>query len=338
MTDISKLVKSLQKEYGSLKVAGDVVEPSELISTGNKALDIILGGGIAWGYVTENIGLSGSGKTTFMQMLLANAQKDYDVIGIWLDREKAWYNERAEQLGIDINKVIVAYPEDLPSIIDASKFLEDILPKLPKNSYKFIAIDSVSAFDDPLSIDKQDMGKKAQQVHRFFRKIFRFMDNKTSINMSNHITYKPGIMFGDPKTVTSGEATKYYSNYRIEFNDIRDIVDKEKGKEIIGSWIKAKVIKTRRGPNHRDVLIPHLYKTGIPYLGGYVRMLVDRNYIKPKNSKLYDKFEETKLLYNNNKYDEADIENNIEEFPELNFDKYPEYNVNNTEVEEDNDE
>jgi len=331
MTDISRIVKSLQKDYGSLRLAGEDTEPSELISTGNKALDLILGGGIAWGFVTENIGLSGSGKTTLMQMLLANAQKEYDVIGIWLDREKAWYNERAEQLGIDTSKVIVVNPEDVPSVVEATQFLEKLLPKIDKDSYKFIAIDSISAFDDPLAINKQDMGKKASQIHRFFRKIFKHMDNKTSINISNHITYKPGLMFGNPKTTSGGEAPRYYSNYRLEFNDIRDIIDNTKGDEKVGTWIKATVIKTRRGPNFRDVIFPHFYKSGIPRLGGYIRMLVDRNYIKPKNKELYKRFEETALLYDGNKYDELDIENNIEDFPELNFDMYPEYNINNKE-------
>jgi len=338
VSEIDKLVKSLQKEYGSLKVASDDSIPKELISTGIKSLDLILEGGIAWGHVAEYTGLSSSGKTTLMQMLLSNAQKKYNAIGVWLDREKAWSNDRAKRLGIDLDNVMIINPENIPSAIEASKFLEKVLSKINKDVYKFIAIDSISAFDDPLSIDKIDMGKRASQFHRFFRKIIPNIDERASLNISNHITYKPGIVYGNPKTTAGGESPKYYSSFRIELNELHDIIDKDKGDEEVGNWIKATVIKTRRGPNFRKVEFPHFYKEGIPYLGGYERLLVNRNILIPKNKKLFDKFEETALLYKDKKFKMGDIETILEEFPELNFSNYPEYNIDNKQIVEDENE
>ena len=91
MTDISKVVNNLKKTYSSLKMASEEEDPKDYISTGNLALDLVLDGGIALGYVAELLGLSQSGKTTLMQLLLADAQRKYDAIGIWADRENAWY-------------------------------------------------------------------------------------------------------------------------------------------------------------------------------------------------------------------------------------------------------
>lgn len=323
--DISKIVSKLKKTYGSLRVAGEEAENKEFISTGNLALDLALDGGIYWGYVSELAGLSGSGKTTLLQKMLADAQNRYGAWGIWLDREKAWHNERAVQLGIDLDKVIVLDPIDTVSVPDATQALDDILKTLPQEEYKFIVIDSISAFADTAKIDKADMGKKAGQLHRLFRTVLPYIDKKGSLNFSNHVTFKLDVMFGDKTTTTGGEGPKYYTSYRLRLDDRRAIVDSTKNNEILGNWINAKVIKTRSGPALRDVYFPHYYKEGIPYYGGYVRLLADRNYVQPKNKQEFGSFKQTTVIYNDKQYTESDIENNINNFPELLFNKFPEW-------------
>lgn len=326
ITEVSKIVNKLKKTYGTLRIAGNEEETKEYISTGNLALDLALEGGIAWGYVSEFAGFSGSGKTTIMQKMLADAQKKYGAWGVWVDREKAWHNDRAEFLGIDLNKVIVLDPLDIVNIPDATQALDDILSQLPENEYKFICIDSISAFADTAKIDKADMGKKAQQTHRLFRTILPYINKKGSLNFSNHVTFKLDVMFGDKTTTTGGEAPKYYTSYRLRLDDRKVIVDVNKNNEKIGNWIKATIIKTRSGPALRDIYFPHYYKTGIPYYGGYVRLLADRNYVEPKNKKEFNSFKQTLVKHGDRHYTESDIENNIKQFPELIFNKYPEWN------------
>lgn len=331
VSEIDKLVKSLQKDYGSLRIANSENEKFEFISTGIRSLDLALGGGVVWGVVVENIGLSQSGKTTIMQKLLANAQKEYDVVGIWIDREKSWYSDRAEQLGIDTKKVIVVDPTDTPSIIQVESLIKDIISSLDKETYKFIAIDSISAFCDPLALDKTDMGQRAKELHRFFRKIIPIIDSKTIINVSNHITFKPGILFGNPKTTSGGESVRYYSTFRIEFTELRNIIDETKGGRKIGNWIKATIIKTRRGPNNRSIVFPHYFDEGILYNGGYTRTLVDNNYIQPKNKSEFALFKQHTVKYKDKQLSEFDLENKLDEFPELLFDRWPDwYNDNSS--------
>ncbi|MBU0958499.1 MAG: hypothetical protein KKB31_01010 [Nanoarchaeota archaeon] len=330
MTDISKAVKKLQKTYGSLRIAGEEEDTKEYISTGNLALDLALEGGIAWGYVSEYAGLSGSGKTTILQKMLADAQKKYEAWGVWIDREKSFHNDRAEFLGIDLEKIIVLDPIDVSTVPDATKALDDILKTLPKDEYKFIVIDSISAFADTSKIDKMDMGRKSQSLHRLFRTILPYIDKKGSLNFSNHVTYKLDVMFGDKTTTTGGEGPKYYTSYRLRLDDRRVIIDPNKNNEVLGNWINAKIIKTRSGPALRDIYMSHYYKSGIPYYSGYVRLLADRNYVEPKNKQEFKSFKQTTVIYKEKQYTEADIENNIEEFPELLFDKYPEYNTGGT--------
>ena len=322
--EIDKAVKKLKETYGSLRVAGAEPDTREFISTGNKALDLALDGGIALGYAVEFSGKSGSGKTTLIQKMLADAQQKYGTIGVWLDREKAFYNDRAESLGIDLDKTIVVHPQDIAEVKDATQFVVDIMPTLPKSAYKFIAIDSIASFDDPAKTDRSEMGRKAKDVHRMFRRLLPLVDDKTILIFANHRTFKIGV-FGDPETVTCGEGVKFYTSYRIKLDDKREIKDANKGNETTGNWLKAKVIKTRSGPNYRTVVFPHYYKTGIPYLGGYARLLVDRNYLKPKNKKEFNAFNQVTVKYKDNEFSEFDIEKKLKEFPELDFNEYPEW-------------
>lgn len=331
--DLSKVVKGLKDKYAFVKVASEEKDAQDYISTGNLALDLALEGGIAFGYAVEFSGLSGSGKTLLCQLMLADAQKKYDTVGIWFDREKAWFKKRAVELGIDIDKVIVFEPQDIPTVPDMEAAAKDVLDKIPPDVYKMICIDSISAFMK--EGDKADMGKKAQALHNFFRTMLSYMNEKTSLVFANQITFKIGILFGDKTTVTGGESPKYYSTYRIKLDDRKAIVDSAKGDEIVGNWIEAQIIKTRLGPNYRKIVFPFYYKEGIPYYGGYARLLADRGYLKPKNKKEFKSFKQSTLVYGDEQVDEFKIESFLKKHPELKFDKYPEYNTGEDNAKED---
>lgn len=330
MVNLEEIIKKLSKKY---IIAGNKEDSNEYISTGNLALDLSLGGGIAWGYATEWSGKSGSGKTLMLQLMLAYAQQKYGAIGVWFDREKAWFRERATELGIDVDKVILIPPEDIVTVGDAELKAKEILADIPSDVYKFIAIDSISAFAKEGF--KADMGKKAKSLHELFRAILPYVNNNTSFNFTNQRTFKIGILFGNPETTTGGEGPKYYSTYRIKLDDRNSIKDDKKGGEIVGNWIQALIIKTRRGPNYRDVTFPFFFKEGIPYYGGYARLLVDRNFLKPKNKKDFLNLKQVTVIYKDKQFSEHDIERFVEEHPELLFNKFPEYNQGDKDANED---
>jgi len=217
-----------------------------------------------------------------------------------------------------------------------NRIATDILDQLDKDRYTFIALDSLSAFEAEVKWSKKDqryavdMGKKAQSFHQFFRKIIPKIGAKFSFMFSNQLTYKVGVMFGDNTTQTGGESPKYYTTYRLKLDDKKAIIAADKGNEIIGNWIKAIVIKTRRGPNYRDVLFPFYFKEGIPYYGGYARLLVDRGYVTPKNKTEFSSCKQSTIVYNDKQYSEHKIEKLLEDAPELLFSEYPEYYIGDT--------
>ena len=335
--DINGLVNKLKKNYGSLRVAADTVEVKEFISTGNKALDLALEGGINFGSLVELSGFSQSGKTTIMQIMLANMQKDYNAVGIWLDRENAFYNNRSEFLGIDLKRTILFKPLDIITVPQATIALEEVLKNIPDDTYKFIAIDSLAAFDDTSKSDKSVMGKTAGQFHRLFRRILPFVNDKTIFIFANQRTFKPNVMFGDNTTTAGGgESGKYYSHYRIQLDQGKEIKDPKRDNEVVGNWMRAIVEKTRSGPSRRKIYFQHIFKEGVHYLSGYVRFLVSRNILQPKNKAEFKSFKNEIILYKDKKLKESDVNTIIETYPELNYDIYPEYNVEEEKIEEEN--
>jgi len=140
------------------------------------------------------------------------------------------------------------------------------------------------------------------------------------------------VLFGDPKTVTGGEGPKYYTTYRISLDKLKPITNARLGGEIIGEWLRATIIKTRTGPSYRSVTMPFLYKEGIDGYGGYARLLASKGYIKPSNASEFKSLKRGDFIYEVGsekiKGNEYTIEEFLEKYPELKFDKWPEYNLN----------
>uniref|UniRef100_A0A6M3JI87 Putative RecA n=1 Tax=viral metagenome TaxID=1070528 RepID=A0A6M3JI87_9ZZZZ len=339
---LSKLAKKLSKKYGTLRVAGEVEDSREYISTGNLALDLALEGGIPMGQVVEWSGKSGSGKSLMLQLLLYDFLKKYpDGVCVWLDRESAFSEKRAKELGLDLNRIILIKAADMVTVPQAELLLKSILSDLKEHDVpKFVAVDSISAFADDSDPTKSSMGRKARELHHFFREILPFINEKTSFHFSNQITFRVGVLFGDNTTVTSGESVKYYSSIRIKMDDKRHIVDQKRGNEVIGTWIMCLVIKTRSGPNYRVVYVPFFYdERCIPYLAGYARLLAQRGYITPNNKQEFNKFMQSTFSYKDDKrLSEFNMEEVLKKYPELLFEKYPPYNENGEAAEGDSEE
>ena len=234
----------------------------------------------------------------FMQKALANAQRDYKpTIGIILDREKAYNKDRAKFLGIDTNNVILAKPSAIPTAVEAKYFILDtisaIRDKDPNMDYHIvILIDSMAAFMPP-SQKGEDMGRKAKSIRAAFNELLT-IDQKTMILFSNHVTYNPRIMFGNPKTKTGGTASDYLRTCGIALDAKKPIV--KDGKKV-GAYLEVIIDKTRKGPGFLRTIVPFYFATGIPELGGYDRYLVYEGILQVSNKLEFKKIDSTKFNY-----------------------------------------
>jgi len=329
--NLSKVTELLKKKYSGVSIvsSSNEEEKLEMVSTGNLAFDLIADGGVPFGSSVEFIGFSQSGKSLFCQIILANAQKKYGAIGIVVDREKAFMDKRARELGIDTDKVIRALPKDVLLVSDAFSFILDsieVIRAQDEDRHIVVIIDSISAFDKDVDLEKSDSGRKQKSTKDGLRKLLGYIDDKVMVLIVNHFYYAVGVSFGDPKRASGGEGLKYFNTVRFALEDKRKIIDEKKGNEVIGSWLGIEVIKTRLGPCYRNCYVPFFYESGVPYYGGYARLLADRNYLVPKNKQEFKTMKSHTLIYKDKeKVNEFEIESFLEKHSELRFDRYPEF-------------
>ena len=330
--DIDRLVSHLRGKFRKAELAENIKDPTDFVSTGNLAFDLISDGGMPFGYLAEFLGLSQSGKSSFIYQIIANAQTKFNAFGILVDRENAFTQERGQQLGIDNSRLLLAKPVDVPTVYDAFTFIIDSIEEIRKQeakekekTYIVIGVDSISSFSKDVSLEKADPGRKAKAVHESLREVLTDIDDRTMLLVANQVTYRIGVLFGDPKTTTAGESMKYYSTLRFALEDRKKIIDESRGGEVIGNWLGVEVIKTRRGPCYRTCYIPFSYKNGIPWYGGYARLLAQRGYLKPKNATEFKTFKQRTLLYGEESLNESKIEAFLQQHPELLFKEYPEF-------------
>src|SRR5947207_9805172 len=113
--ELDAAISTITKAYGdgSIMRLGDARAKVKIdvIPTGALAMDLALGvGGIPRGRVVEIFGPEGSGKTTLMLHVIANAQKAGG-LAAFIDAEHALDPAYAKRLGVNLDDLLVSQPD-----------------------------------------------------------------------------------------------------------------------------------------------------------------------------------------------------------------------------------
>ncbi len=261
----------------------------EAIPTGSLALDIALGvGGVPRSRITEIFGPESTGKSTLAQHIIAQAQA-LGGTAAYIDVEHALEPKYAAGIGIKVDDLLISQPDTGEQALEITEAL------VRSNAIDIVVIDSVAALVPRAEIEG-DMGDslpglQARLMSQALRKLTSAISrSRTAVIFVNQLREKIGVVFGNPEVTPGGRALKFYSSVRI---DLRRIETLKRDSQVIGSRVRAKVVKNKVAAPFRTAEFDIMFNEGISREGDPVDLGVSMGVVSKSGA--FFSLDETRL-------------------------------------------
>jgi len=196
------------------------------LTSGDKGLDRLLGGGLETQAITEFYGEYGSGKSQMCHQLCVNVQLPPERGGLngaalYVDTENTFRLERIAQmskhLGLDPGQVArnIIYAEAYTS--DHQMFLLENADEVIKaNNVKLIIVDSLTAHFRGEYIGREMLAPRQQKLNKHMHKLIALARAFNAVAVvTNQVMAKPDMFFGDAIQAIGGNIVGHTSHTRI---------------------------------------------------------------------------------------------------------------------------
>jgi DNA repair protein RadA len=196
------------------------------LTTGSKALDDLLGGGLETQTITEFYGEYGSGKSQICHQLCVNVQLPPERGGLdggalYIDTENTFRTERivqmARNVGLDpesvVKNIIVAeaYTSDHQMFL-----LENSDSIIKDNNIRLIIVDSLTSHFRSEYLGREMLAERQQKLNKHMHKLIRLARafNAAAV-VTNQVMAKPDVFFGNAVHPIGGHVVAHTSHTRV---------------------------------------------------------------------------------------------------------------------------
>jgi DNA repair protein RadA len=196
------------------------------LTSGSKAVDGLLDGGLETQTITEFYGEYGSGKSQICHQLCVDVQLPPEKGGLggaalYVDTENTFRTERIVQmskhLGLDPEQIVrnIIYAEAYTS--DHQMFLLENADEIIKqNNVKLIIVDSLTAHFRSEYIGREMLAPRQQRLNKHMHKLIGLARAFNAVAVvTNQVMAKPDVFFGDAVHPIGGHIVGHTSHTRV---------------------------------------------------------------------------------------------------------------------------
>src|SRR3990170_4279188 len=196
------------------------------LTTGSKAIDEIIAGGLETQTITEFYGEYGTGKSQLCHQMCVNVQLPNERGGLnggalYIDTENTFRTERiiqmAQHMGLNPEDVIkrIIFAEAYTS--DHQMFLLENADKIVKeNNIRLIVIDSLTAHFRSEYLGREMLAERQQKLNKHMHRLIRLARAFNAVAaVTNQVMAKPDVFFGDAVHPVGGHIVAHTSHTRV---------------------------------------------------------------------------------------------------------------------------
>jgi DNA repair protein RadA len=216
-------------DVGSFEVGTVLLERRKKlgrITTMARSLDELLGGGIETQAITEFAGEFGTGKTQIAHQAAVDVQLPVDQGGlsgevVYIDTESTFRPERI----VDMAKALSLDPTEALGRIHVARAFNSnhqmlLVAKAQElareKPIRLLVVDSLTAHFRSEYAGRGELAPRQQLLNKHLHELLKFGDTyNAAIIVTNQVSSRPDILFGDPTRPIGGNIVAHASTYRL---------------------------------------------------------------------------------------------------------------------------